>query len=162
MKKLFTLVLVALLAFGMFACGKKKPTEKQTVVIWHTYTDDQKDTLEAIAAEFNALHEGEIEVVVESQEYQGFTQKVYESVAGGVGPDIIFNYASEAASYVEDGKVVDYGKYLNEAKYKASTSAGIYAEATGFSDGKLHIIPVATTGPIFFYNKILYDKKPKI
>ena len=157
MKKLLKIALVALLAFGMFACGDTGPTEKQTVVWWHTFTDDQKDTLEAIIAEFNAANEGKIEVIAEAQEYSGFTQKVMNAVAEGVGPDIIFNYASEAANYVEDGKVVDFGKYM-KGDYSKLVSAGIYAESTGFSDGKLHVIPGATTGPIFFYNKTIYDK----
>ena len=157
MKKLFKIALVALMAFTMFACGNQGSTGEQTVTWWHTFTGDQKETLEAIIEEFNAANEGKIKVVAESQEIEGFTQKVYESVGNGVGPDIIFNYASEAASYVEDGLVVDFSKYLS-VDYSTLVGAGIYEEATGFDGGGLHIIPVVTTGPIFFYNKTIYDR----
>ena len=157
MKKLFKIALVALMAFSMFACGNQGSTGEQTVTWWHTFTDDQKATLEAIIEEFNAANEGKIKVVAEAQEYEGFAQKVYESVAGGVGPDMIFYYASEAANYVGDGKVVDFRDYLS-VDYSTLVGAGIYEEATGFVGGGLHIIPVVTTGPIFFYNKTIYDR----
>ena len=102
MKKILVVLLTVFMAFSMVGCTEKKPKEKQTVTIWHTYTEAQKEYLEKAASDFNAAHEGEIEVVVESQEYKGFSDTVYNAVMNGNGPDIIFHYASEAALYVED------------------------------------------------------------
>ena len=74
MKKILVVLLTVFMAFSMVGCTEKKPKEKQTVTIWHTYTEAQKEYLEKAASDFNAAHEGEIEVVVESQEYKGFSR----------------------------------------------------------------------------------------
>ena len=150
MKKLLVLLLAVFMVLGFAGCKPTEPPVETTkVVIWHTYTDDQKVTLERIASEFNALNEGEIEVIVQAQEYSGFLNKVYESVANGVGPDIIFNYASTAATYVgateEETLVVDFNKYLSQ-DFSKLVAPGIYAEMTDFKDGKLHCLPMVTTG----------------
>ena len=95
MKKLVSILLVLVMAVSFTGCGKKDktPDTAQTVHIWHTYTEGQKETLEKIVAAFNKEYEGKITVVCEDQEYKGFTNKVYEAVAAGTGPDIIMNYA---------------------------------------------------------------------
>lgn len=153
MKKLLVILLTACLALSLAACGEKKPqTEKQTVTIWHTFTNAQKDYLEAKAAEFNAAHEGEIEVVVVSQEYSGFTDKVYQAVMADVGPDIIFNYASEASKYLADDKVVDLRDYLS-ADLINSVDAGAREEASSLAVEGMYVMPLVLTGPVLFYNK---------
>lgn len=156
MKKLLVVLLTVTMTFAMFGCKQEQPKEKQTVTIWHTYTDAQKEYLEKVAADFNAAHEGEIEVLVESQEYKGFDDNVYNAVFGGNGPDIIINYASTAALYVEDGKVADLGKYLSKDLIN-SLDAGALKEATSFSDGKMHVFPIVFSGPVLFYNPEIFE-----
>ena len=126
------------------------------VTIWHTYTDAQHEYLKQAIEEFNAMHP-ECTVVEESQEYDGFTNKVYQAVMAGNGPDIIIHYASEAARYVEDGMVLDMEQYL-APETVALMPEGVRAEATSFADGKMHILPIVSSGPIFFYNKAIYDE----
>lgn len=123
---------------------------------WHTFTEGQEATLQEIIAEFNEANP-EITVVAEPQPYDGFLAKVYEAVSTGTGPNLIFNYASEAAQYVPDGLIVDQSKYM-ESDYQARVSESIYAESTGFEDGGLYAVAVQSTGPILFYNKTMYDK----
>ncbi len=153
-KSLFVLVLAAVLLCSL--TGIAAAAGKTTVTWWHTFTDDQKDTLEAIIAEFNASHD-DIEVVAESQPYDGFEAKVYEAVSNGTGPDIIFNYASTATDYVDAGLSGNFADYMT-TDYASRVSEGIYAEGTGFEDGGLHAIAVQSTGPIFFYNKTIFDE----
>lgn len=132
------------------------PAYEGTVTIWHTYTDAQLEYLENAVAAFNESHPG-MTVVAESQAYEGFTDKVYQAVMAGNGPDIIIHYASEAAKYLEDGKLVDMEQYLDPATV-AKLPAPTLAEATSFADGKLHILPIVSSGPIFFYNQAIYDE----
>ena len=153
-KNLFVFALVAVMIFSL--AGAAAAADKVTVTWWHTFTEGQKDTLEAIIAEFNAAHE-DIEVVAESQPLDGFESKVYEAVSNGTGPDIIFNYASAMPEYVDNGLAPDLLPYMS-TDYQSRVSAGIYAEDTAFSDGGLHAIAVQTTGPIFFYNKTIFDE----
>lgn len=152
-KNLFVLVLAAVMVFSL--AGAAAAADKVTVTWWHTFTEGQKDTLEAIIAEFNAAHP-DIEVVAESQPLDGFESKVYEAVSNGTGPDIIFNYASLMPEYVDNGLAPDLNKYMT-TDYQSRVSAGVYAEDTAFSDNGLHALAVQTTGPIFFYNKTIFD-----
>lgn len=69
MKKLVSILLVLVMALSFTGCGKKDktPTTAQTVHIWHTYTEGQKETLESIVAAFNKEYEGKITVVCEDR-----------------------------------------------------------------------------------------------
>ncbi|MBR2825692.1 MAG: extracellular solute-binding protein [Solobacterium sp.] len=154
MKKLFKGLLALTMAAGLVACGSTGGKTK--VTIWHTYTEDQLEYLEKTVADFNASQD-KYEVVAESQPYDGFTDKVYQAVMAGNGPDMIIHYASEAAKYVADGKVVDLSTVLS-GDTVALMSEGTKAEATSFADGKLHILPIVSSGPVFFYNKAIYSE----
>ena len=76
------------------------------VEIWHTYNGAQAEFLEKMASEFNASQE-DYEVVVLAQDYSGFNDTVYNAVANGIGPSIIFNFASTAVDYIQADLAVD-------------------------------------------------------
>ena len=86
------------------------------------------------------------------------------SVIAGVGPDIIFNYASEAASYVKGGYLADLSQYIYDEEigiegFEGSLVDGVMnGEVKAFEDGGIHYLPAYTTGPILFYNKTLFDE----
>lgn len=168
MKKLLSILLALLMVFTLAACnqgggnaggntgGEPAPAEKTKVTVWHTYTEGQLEYLEKAIADFNASQD-QYEVVAESQPYDGFTDKVYQAVMAGNGPDMIIHYASEAAKYVADNKVVDMAQYL-KPETVALMGETTKAEATSFIDGKMHILPIVSSGPVFFYNKALYEE----
>ena len=139
----------------MVACsgGSDGPA---TVTIWHTYTDAQLEYLEKAVEDFNASQD-QYTVVAESQAYDGFADKVYQAVMAGNGPDMIIHYASEAAKYVADDKVVDLEKVLSPDTIALMNDV-TKQSATSFEDGKLHILPIVSSGPVFFYNKAIYDE----
>lgn len=155
MKKLLKLGVAALMGLSMVACsgGSDGPA---TVTIWHTYTDAQLEYLEKAVEDFNASQD-QYTVVAESQAYDGFTDKVYQAVMAGNGPDMIIHYASEAAKYVADDKVVDLEKVLSPDTIVLMNDV-TKQSATSFEDGKLHILPIVSSGPVFFYNKAIYDE----
>jgi ABC-type glycerol-3-phosphate transport system substrate-binding protein len=136
---------------------------KVQITIWHTFTEGQETALQSIADAFNAS-QSDYEVVLESQANSGFLDTVYNAVANGVGPNVIFNYASAAADYVKDGLVFDMTSYINDPEIGmtdiiSSMSPAVYEnEVMGFDDGGIYYLPAYTTGPIFFYNKTLYDE----
>ena len=158
MKKLVALMVAAVMLIALCATA----SAATTVTIWHTYTDAQQEALQAFADEFNAS-QSDYFVDVQSQAYSGFLDSVYQAVAAGVGPNIIINYASTAAEYVKDGKVVDLAPYIFDdeigmADVYNSLPDSIKAETVGFEDGGLHALPAVTTGPILFVNKTVYDE----
>ena len=160
MKKIITLLLALVLTISLTACSNSGGTTtedgKTRVVLWHTYTEDQQAFIDQAVADFNATHD-DIEVVVETQALENFESKVMQAVSTGTGPNLIIHYASEAAHYVNDGLVADLGKYVSE-DYQSTVDEGAYLEATSFTDGALHILPLFTSGPVFFYNKTIYDE----
>ncbi|MBO2516211.1 MAG: hypothetical protein CW338_02900 [Clostridiales bacterium] len=151
-------VIVMIAAIGAPAMAE----DKVKVTIWHTFTDNQQAYLVGAAEAFNGIQD-KYEVVVESQPYSGFTSTVSTAVRSGDGPDIIFNYASEAASYVDDGLVADLSQYIygddGIEGFETCLAEGVMnGEVDGFSDGAIHYLPAYTTGPILFYNKTMLDE----
>lgn len=161
-KNVLSLMLALCLILSVLAVPAMAEGAKTEVVIWHTFTNDQQTALEKFAADFNAS-QTEYEVVVKSQEYSGFTDTVYQATANGVGPSIIFNYGSEAAKYVPDGKVVNLAPYIHDAEIGMedvynSLPKAILEEVEGFEKEGVYYLPAVTTGPILFVNKTIYDE----
>ncbi len=137
--------------------------DKAKASIWHTFTKDQEAYLVKAAADFNASQD-KYEIEVLAQPYDGFLGAVNSAVIAGVGPDIIFNYASEAASYVKGGYLADLGQFIYDEEigiegFEGSLVDGVMnGEVKAFEDGGIHYLPAYTTGPILFYNKTLFDE----
>ncbi len=136
---------------------------KAKVTIWHTFTEGQEAYLQEAVAGFNAQSQtAEVELL--QQPYADFLNNVYNAVVGGIGPDIIFNYASEAAQYVKGGQLADLSQYIYDEQIGiegfdgALTPGVLEGEVLGFEDGLIHYVPAYTTGPILFYNKTLFDE----
>ncbi len=136
---------------------------KTKVSIWHTFTEGQEAYLQQAVEAFNAQSDS-AQVELLQQPYADFLNNVYNAVVGGIGPDIIFNYASEAAQYVKGGQLADLGQYIYDDElgiegFDAALTQGVLeGEVLGFEDGLIHYVPAYTTGPILFYNKTLFDE----
>ena len=159
-----TRFLAALLAVLMLVSvmGIASAEGKTTVTVWSTFTDAQDAYMRKMAEEFNASQD-QYEVVVETQPNSNFTSNVYTAVVNGEGPDIIFNYASEAAKYVPAGLVANLDEYIYDEEigienFDEMLPEYLIEEMNGMEDGHIHWIPGATTGPILFYNKTMLSE----
>lgn len=167
-KKTWITVLIVVLVFAatvaVYAPAAKAQIIPTTITIWHTFTDEQEAYLLKAAAAYSAYwRPNHVEVI--SMPYSGFTEAVYSAVVAGIGPDIIFDSASEAARYVPSGRVADLSQYIYnpdvgfDGEFDKSLPPGVLnGEVNAFEDGLIHYLPVYTTGPILFYNKTLYDE----
>ncbi len=163
--KLRSIVALLLSVVMLIACASfgVAETEKTKVTIWHTFTDAQEAALLKAAADFSAASD-KYEVEVLSQAYSGFLNSVYNAVTNDVGPDIIFNYASEAAEYVNLGRLTNLSKYIYSPEigiegFDESLSEGVlYGEVDNFTDGMIHYLPGYTTGPILYYNVDMFNE----
>ncbi len=159
--KVLALALAAILLVGMLPMALAQ--EKTKVTIWHTFTEGQEAYINKAVEEFNASQD-KVTVEALTQPYSGFTDSVYNAVNEGIGPDIIFNYASEAAKYIDAGQLADLSQYIYDEEigiegFDESLTQGVMnGEVKAFSDGIIHYLPAYTTGPILFYNKTLFDE----
>lgn len=155
---LAVVMLLALASVSLAEEGKIK------VSIWHTFTVDQEAYLLKAASDFNAIEGNKYEVEVLSQASSGFTNMVYSAVISGVGPDIIFNFASAAAEYVDLGRLADLSQYIYAdetgiADFDTSIDERVMeGEVNGFTDGLIHYLPAYNSGPILFYNVDMYKE----
>ncbi|MBE6113568.1 MAG: extracellular solute-binding protein [Erysipelotrichaceae bacterium] len=162
MKKLMKLILSLAMIAAVAGCSNNKTSgdENVTISVWHTFTEGQQELLETIADEFEAANEGIIVEVTNTGSASEFQAKVTDSVINGVGPNLIFEYASYAKSFDIEGAdyLLSFEDYWDFDYKSTLTSEGLYAEGTNFSDGKLHVAPVYTAGAVLFCNKALYDE----
>ncbi|MBS7295939.1 MAG: extracellular solute-binding protein [Treponema sp.] len=168
MKKIGAIICsVLMLGIAFTGCSKKdKVTGPVTVEIWHTYNGQQAAALTDMADRFNASQSKYV-VQVLNQDYSGFADTVYNAVANGVGPSIIFNYGTTAVDYANEDLAIDITKYINEDKKKGdslmqdiidSLPEAMKTDVLGFEDGGIYYLPGCTTGPVFFYNKTIFDE----
>lgn len=167
MKKLSSIIL-SLLVLGMAlaGCSKKEPAGPVIVEIWHTYNGQQAAALTDMADRFNASQSKYV-VQVLNQDYSGFADTVYNAVANGVGPSIIFNYGTTAVDYANEGLAINIQKYIDQDKKKGdklmqqiidSLPEAMKTDVLGFEDGGIYYLPGCTTGPVYFYNKTIFDE----
>jgi len=161
MKKLLTLLLTLVLAASLVACGGNQDTSNNgtTISIWHTFTEGQEALLNTLADEFEAANEGITIEVINTGAANEFQGKVTDSVSNGVGPNLIFDYASFAKSFDIEGAnfLLSFEDYWDFDYKSLLSSEGLYAEGTNFSDGKLHVAPIYTAGALLFCNKTIFD-----
>ncbi len=139
------------------------PSEPVEVVVWHTFSDHQLEAFEAIVNDYNAS-QSEVKVVSQTQAWDDFDEKLMQAVRNGTGPDIALDYAATVANYLSDGFVANLTPYITDPEigiegFADKVAPGIYREATQFDDaGSVYIMPVVTTGTVFYYNKTMYDE----
>lgn len=131
--------------------------EEVTITIWHTFTEAQEDTLESIAAGFEEENPNIHVDVIGGYDYNTFEATVQDAVVNGVGPNLVFNFASFAKNFDGYDMMIAFDDYW-DIDYASMVSQGIYDEATGFSDGKVHLVATYTTSNVLFYNKALYEE----
>ena len=154
------LSVVAVVMFAFSGCTQEKTTDKTQVVIWHSWNVEKGGTeheLKRIVDEYNASQD-KVNVELQAQPGEGYSDKVYNAVTNNVGPDIIIEFATTLPEYVEGGFVADMGKYIDVDSLSERLPKALMEESMGSTDGKLHIVPVHSTVPVLFYNKTLYDE----
>ena len=151
-------VCFAIIIASMFFVLPGCKSGKIEVVIWHQWdveVGEQCHEFKVIVDEFNASQD-KIKVVLQKQESSGFSQKVYNAVANGVGPDMMIHFTTQLPEFIEDGLLADMGKYVDLESYRTRLSETLYNDSMAFADEKLHILPIHESAMVFYYNKEMY------
>lgn len=155
-----SLILATCLLLGGCSTNTTPDSDTQSkteITLWHTFTEVHEKTLQSIINSFNDSQD-EYTVTALTQPLDGFSSKVYEAASNGTGPDMVMLDASVAADYAEEGLAVDFSDYLDINEYKARVSEGLFEESTDFPKDAWHCIAIQSTGPVFFYDKTLYEE----
>ena len=160
------LSILCVLSAGLLFTSAKKAKAPVTVEIWHTYNGKQAACLNDIADRFNAS-QTEYKVEVKNQDYSGFADTVYNAVANGIGPSIIFNYGTTEVDYANEGLAINIKKFIDKDTKKGdkqmknlidSLPEAMKTDVLGFEDGGIYYLPGCTTGPVFFYNQTIFKE----
>lgn len=130
---------------------------KTTITIWHTFTGGQDELLNTIAKDFETENLDIHVNVVGGYNEKDFESTVQDAVVNGVGPNLVFHFASFARNFDGYDMLISFDDYFTE-DYKSMVSQGIYDEATDFVDGKVHLIATYTTSQVLFYNKTMFEE----
>ena len=169
----FFSILAAIAVFGCARSADQRAGTSETpiltelsspveIVLWHTLTDHQNDALQRIIDSFNAQHPF-ITVVQQSHPRTDFDPRLMQAVRNGVGPDMVSTFADEASNYILENYLIDFSPYLNNAAigvpgFRNTIPPGSYVDITQWGGDRVFMLPVIATGPVFYYNKTLYDR----
>ena len=161
MKRVVAFILIMCCMFSLFGCnGSNEEDDRIKVVIWHRWNvgeGEGEHELQVAVDNYNKSQD-RVEVVLEAQPSSGFSDKVYNAVANGVGPDIVFEFATTLNDYQEHDLLANMDEYIDVSRLKTRISDELWNEAWSTGDGHLHIVPIQVTVPVLFYNKTLYEK----
>ena len=142
---------------GTGTTGGSDANNETTITIWHTFTGGQDELLNTIAKDFETENQDIHVNVVGGYNEKDFESTVQDAVVNGVGPNLVFHFASFARNFDGYDMLISFDDYFAE-DYKSMVSQGIYDEATDFVDGKVHLIATYTTGQVLFYNKTMFEE----
>lgn len=151
MKKILA-VLVALVLVattGSFAAFAEGPV---TIEFWHSFSSGTNlECIEKIIADFNALHEGEYEVVGTYQgNYAEILSKLTVGFAAGECPVVSFCDSVDTPSLTMFGMTTDLSQYDTEYDF-AQYMPGLMNYGTG-PDGDFYAVPFGRSTPLMYVN----------
>ena len=158
MKKLFALLLAAVMVFGLCACSiSQNDNSKVEISLW-TYPIGNwgnQETVNTLIANFNKVHPN-ITVKVEYLTYTDGDDKVNTAIEGKKAPDIIMEGPERlVANWGAKGLMVDLSDMI-DATDKAELNAAALA-ACYTADGKCYEYPLVMTAHCMAINKTVFE-----
>jgi sn-glycerol 3-phosphate transport system substrate-binding protein len=127
------------------------------VEFWHSASGDSDGpTLDALAEEFNAAHEGEIEVKpIFEGKYDDLIAKYKAAAQTGATPTMAQIYEIGTAFMKDSGMTVPVQKFIDAEGYDVSD---LWPNIAGYYEieDQLWSMPFSTSVPLFYYNKDIF------
>lgn len=146
----------------------------QEVVFWHVYTKEQERLLLELTEEFNKTNEWHITVRAEYAGYFGdIRQKILDSLAAGMPPDLAIAFPNQVAEYQQYGVVEPLDDYIGSVQYGLTSDdlADIFStilESDRYPtyENRLLSFPPSRSMEVLYYNRdwletLGYEAPPK-
>lgn len=155
---LAALALAGLCAAGsMFACGQSEGAlERQSIVLWHSYSGDERAVLEDLVTDFNAGSQT-IHVTVVAVPYDAFADKITNSIPNGNGPDLFIFAHDRIGDWKATGLLEPVEYFVDEQLADGYAYDALAAMAY---DRSLYGLPMAVKSVALFYRTDLVAVPP--
>jgi sn-glycerol 3-phosphate transport system substrate-binding protein len=146
-------------ASGAPAAGAlDKASGVTTVSFWHAMDGKNAEVLTKLVSDFNAAHQGKIEVkATYAGKYDDAITKYKAAIQSKSTPDVIQIYDIGTRFMIDAGQVVPMQSFIDRDKVDMSdlqpNIAGYYSV-----DNKLWSMPFNTSMPVLYYNKSLFKE----
>ena len=127
------------------------------VNFWHSMDGTNGETLDTLITEFNAAHQGEIEVKgVYQGDYDSTITKYKAAVQSQSTPTMVQIYDIGTQFMIDSGAVVPTQAFIDRDGYDISDLQPNIAGYYSIND-ELWSMPFNTSMPVLYYNKTLFD-----
>ena len=159
MKKLLALVLAAVMAFSMVACGggsnaETTPDGPVTIDFWHSMGGATGELVDEIVKEFNASQDEVIVNCIYQGDYNAAGAKLQAALSGSgdSAPHVAQIEITRVGFYAEEGLLVDLKPY--DDADDTFDVADMYDGVMDFSwyNGALVSLPNGRSCPVMYYN----------
>jgi raffinose/stachyose/melibiose transport system substrate-binding protein len=163
MKKVLCLLSIAMLLFSavpIFSAGAQEESAGEIELTWPCIwvgQDSKAGSIEELVNEFNAMHEGEIRVVIEPQpDYDGYEDTIRTRIAARQVPDIFtFKLNPTTKAYFSGDLLMDFSDELDagwaDVFNKGNLNAVTFNNATKALPYEIAITPI-------WYNSALFEE----
>lgn len=148
MKKIFMLLLVAMLAISLF--GKEK------VVHWMHHSPARAELITQMAEEFMAENP-DIEIEIQTIPYGEYKTKLLAAIAAGSGPDVAQIPANAMTEFYNYGLIQPFPANVLSAEYMQANCVPSVIEKLVIED-ELYALPTDVQTIVLFYNPVLFEQ----
>ena len=138
MKKTLSLVLVLTMMLSLFSfttASAEAPVEINILAqIWTPYEEEQRDVFAKLEEACNVKRN------IEWAPKDGFSERVYSTIATGKLPDLIARQGISESSMINEGAIVPITPYLDLAPNYVAAIGADKAGITNANDGQIYAI----------------------
>lgn len=139
------------------AVGCGRADDARTVVLWHSYSGDERAALEQVAAELNASRD-DLQVRLVAVPYDAFADKITNAIPNGNGPDLFIFAHDRIGDWSAAGLIEPIEYFVDEAFADQFAYDALAAMAYRRS---LYGLPLAVKSVALFYRTDLVPEPPR-
>ncbi len=165
----FVLIVTIIMTILLAGCQNEKvlnPKKPVTLILWHNFGAQMKNTMDVMVDEFNDTIGAEKGIILNVTSISGSAtlhEKLTMAANGDPGapklPDITTAYPKTALTLAEKNLLVDLGTLFTEEELSAYVSR--FVEEGRLTEENLYVFPFAKSTEVMFLNKTIFNRFAK-